>query len=140
VHEIFQLAEQLENQFKSIKPNLKEVLPQDSWVQIRFQITPTEIGIYRLKQKEVIYTSNGDLSNCAFRVLETYIISNGKESERTKLSRKIFEAYHGLKDAYEKIFDFNKKGRYSGLAVEKDYLDAISIEENGIPIPIKSKI
>lgn len=140
VQEIFLLVDQLENQFRNIKPSLKEILPQDSWIQIQFIISETEIGYFRLKNKEILYSLNSVLSNCSFWTVVTHIVENGNMGQKHTLKKEVVESYTGLKDAYDKIFNFCQSSKYPNLTTHPDYLDTIFIEENGKKIPIKSRI
>lgn len=140
VQEIFDLTEKLTAQFKEIKPVLKEILPQDSWIQIQFQISATEIGVFRLKHKDAIYSYNSLLSNCSFWCVETFIIADGAKGSTTRLRADIVDTYESIKDAYEKIYVFCQSGSYPNLANHPDYLDAVFVEDDGTIVPLKSKI
>jgi len=136
VREIFELVENLSHQFTVINKTLKEVLPRGPWIQIRFPISPNEIGVYRIELKKELYALRGTLSDCTCQVIENYIMTNGKDGKKSSLTK----SYSGLKDAYDQIFNFCKTGKYPSLVPCPDYLDALFVEENGSIVPIKSKI
>ena len=140
VKEVFDLTEKLDAQFVELKAKLREVLPQDSWVRIQFQISPTEIGVYRLKHKEVIYVMDGILSSCTFHAVETFIDSNGVEGNKTSLPKPVYEQYLGIQDAYEKIYNHCKSGDYPALESHADYLDGIYFENDGSILPLRSRL